>query len=601
MTDNAKLALQDAGKTLADANQTIQQLVEAGGGDDRITMAPRQAKELAQFLRAHCTELERHCEIVRRAASELKVKLLTTRHIELEEALRFVQRAFLQPRSTGGEIQVLEAADWMCVEGFQLFVPESEESPVGPLVAIDSSQSPAVWAPDADLPVPSLFRIEPRKIARGGSDRTLPRFPLICLPGHLVRCPETYPLLSHEVGHAIDNALGVSAQIVEQLPGMTHRNYWQSWMREIFADAVAVTLSGEAFLLALARYLAVLVPFEEISASNRYPGNTLRRALVGACLEYFGTPLSVADLIPVDDDPRFVSMVKELLTEFREQVLPVIARYAFDKNEHWAEERAAVADLAADVASGEPLVGRDQPFRLLPSAIALAQKSNPSLKTYSRFRELHGSVSKRPDWVEGAVKWVFSEEYLPSLRPTLLGADGKFKVPPLLLLVTHQRIAFVGATHWQLSKSMEQAFSERGEKPWAEIHLFFATDELLSQVEYDDPDPRGIRDKSEADFLQILRQGRWAKSWAIYRFNGPPVFASYWDWQARGGRIHVSPALLGTEIGRCPASDHLWHQEVSTDHYQKYVRHLEMLFRPESGTKIVAASEPPPASGRPGA
>ena len=386
---------------------------------------------------------------------------------------------------------------------------------------------------------------------------------------------------------------------MEQLPSSPHRNYWQNWMREIFADAVGVTLSGEAFLLALARYLAVLVPFEQISASNRYPGNTLRRALVGACLNYFDTPLSVADLIPQDDDRRFGKTAKDLLTEFREQVLPLIAEHAFVHNANWVEEHKAVAELAAKVASEETLVWRDQPFRLIPSAIALAQKSSSSLNTYKRFRELHGSVESPPAWVEGPVKWVFSEEYLPSLRPTLLGADGKFKVPPLLLLGTHQRIAFVGATNWQLLKSMEQAFEERGKEPWQEIYLFFATDELLRQVEYDGRDPRRDRDESEAEFLNMLQQGRWAKRWAIYRFHGPPVFASYWDWETRGGRIHVSPALLGTVIGQCPASDHLWHQEFPTDHYKKYVRHLEALIRSESGTKIVKSSEPPPESGRP--
>lgn len=602
MSYKTDLALQDARGTLRDARCVIdEKLTRSDPGQDGVSMAPRQAKELAQFIQAHCSELERYCAKVEAAPTDINVQLLTTRHMELEEALRFIKRAFIQPRSTGDEIQVLLAADWMSVEGFQLFVPDSEESPdsanspVGPLVAIDSSQSPAVWAPDAELPVPSLFRVQPRKIARDNGDaRTLPPFPLICLPGHLVRCPEYYPLLSHEVGHAVDNALGLSARILEALPRGLQMNHWKGWMREILADAVGVTLSGEGFLVALTRYLDVLTPFEEISASNPYPGNTLRRALVGACLRHLSSELSVADLIPPDDDRRFTDTARGLLTEFREQVLPVIAPHTFDKNSNWLQERQTAVSLMGMVASEASPVWPSQPFRLLPSVIALTQKDDPSLKTYARFRDLHKSITNPPDWVDKPSQWVFSEEYLPSLRPTLLGADGKFKVPPLLLLGTHQKIAFVGATNWQLADKMKQAFEARGGKPWDEIHLFFATNELLQQIEYGEKNSQQYRDESEKEFREILQQGQLAKHWSIYRFSGPPVFASYWDWDARGGRIHISPALLGTVIGECPASDHIWHQASPTDQYQKYVKHLETLLNPRSGRTVVMSSESRP-------
>ena len=53
------------------------------------------------------------------------------------------------------------------------------------------------------------------------------------------------------------------------------------------------------------------------------------------------------------------------------------------------------------------------------------------------FQSLQDSIPEKdkPAWVEGTTTWTFKEELLPSLRPTLLGADGKFKVPPLILPV----------------------------------------------------------------------------------------------------------------------------------------------------------------------
>ena len=96
------------------------------------------------------------------------------------------------------------------------------------------------------------------------------------------------------------------------------------------------------------------------------------------------------------------------------------------------------------------------------------------------------------------------------------------------------------------------------------------------------------RDDAREELVGQLSTKGWAQKWAIYEFNGPPVFASYWDWDERGGRIHISPALLGTVIGECPASDHLWCQETATDHYRKYVKHLNRLLNDIPGTSVTS-------------
>jgi hypothetical protein len=183
----------------------------------------------------------------------------------------------------------------------------------------------------------------------------------------------------------------------------------------------------------------------------------------------------------------------------------------------------------------------------------------------------------RPAWVQSKPVWEFRNDLLPTLRPTHLGTDGKFKVPPLTLMATHDAIAFVGATNWQLLSNLQRAFAVRN-REWTELHIFFASRDLLKMVEYGPFDAEKHRDESKDALCEWLSTVNPAARWCIYEFDGPPVFASFWDWSERGGRIHVSPALLQTRIGECPATDHLWLEDRPSDHYEKYVQHLNRLF-----------------------
>ena len=196
------------------ANKTLDATKRLIASLETIALGNRQRLELKQFLKVFCAELENRTERLAESDSDLDLQLLITRQIELEEANQFLERSFVQPRKTGTHIQILEAADWMCVEGYQLLVGNDKKYPVGPIVAIDASQSPAIWGPDADLPIPSLFKTRPKHVSRGES---LGEFPLICLPQHIARTPEFWPLLSHEVGHAVDTALGLTTQICKRI------------------------------------------------------------------------------------------------------------------------------------------------------------------------------------------------------------------------------------------------------------------------------------------------------------------------------------------------------------------------------------------------
>jgi len=589
LSNEIAFALVDADRTIETAMSTVKMLRDKA--DQTISFAERQRNELATFIEVFQKELARFRSSLDQSRSSINLQLLLTRRMELEEVVRYVDRAFIQRRRGGFEVQILEAADWMCVEGFQLFVPEGETQPIGPMVAIDSALSPAVWAPDAKLPIPSLFNVVPKRMDRGES---LPPFPLICLPGHLAQSPEYLPLLSHEVGHAVDYSTKFSETILEEIKAATYLRYWTAWMREIVADSVGITLSGEAFIEALKRYLDQLTPLDEVSTANAYPANLLRLAFAGAMAkQYDPSWVDDAGCIPSDVQVRGLNRTAiALLDEFRSTVLPSIAKNIFKVNTNWKEEGVEVRQLAARLANSDDRTWTLNAFRLTPSAVIIAQRicleNNKSFDTFQCLRDLHKNVPEnmRPKWVQGQTNWTFSEDYLPTLRPTFLGIDGKFKVPPVLLLTTHQKVAFVGATNWQLCSKLAEAFEARNHVPWETLTFFFASDSLLKQVEYGEFDSVKHRDDSRAEIERSLRTKNWAKNWIIYEFNGPPLFASYWDWDVRGGRIHISAALLGTVIGECPATDQIWFQENPTEEYKKYVKHLKALMQIVPGTIV---------------
>ena len=376
MADNLSyeiaLALADAISTMESAMSIVKLLRDKT--DQTISFANRQRDELATFIEVFQKELARFRRSLDESRSSINLQLLLTRRMELEEVVRYIDRAFIQPRRGGYEVQILEAADWMCVEGFQLFVPEGATQPIGPMVAIDSALSPAVWAPDANLPIPSLFKVTPKRMDRG---EALPPFPLICLPGHLAQSPEYLPLLSHEVGHAVDYCKKFSATILEEIKAATYLRYWTAWMREIVADSIGITLSGEAFIEALKRYLDQLTPLDEVSTANAYPANLLRLAFAGAMAKQYDANWRKEDAgcIPDDDQVRGLNRTAiSLLKEFRSIVLPSIAKNIFKANTRWKDEGVEVRQLAERLANSDERTWTLNAFRLTPSAVIIAQR-----------------------------------------------------------------------------------------------------------------------------------------------------------------------------------------------------------------------------------
>jgi len=577
--DNSQLlnlATKNAQETIRRVDRVVDILNDMS--DPMMVMAGRHRSELVQFFVLFRNNLGSTLDDTGlQSDRKLQSQIIGTRTMELELAVRFVERCFLEPRRSGDEARILETVDWLCVEGFHLFVDKDSPALV-PIVAIESSMTPAVWAPNAELPIPSIFRpIAVKQTIQ------VPTLPIICLPGHLVRSPEFYPLLSHEVGHCIDDSQNISETLRSELPTtLETKKYWHAWSRELIADAFGLALSGRAFRIAIEQFLDTLAPIVTISASNPYPPNALRFAFLDELIAKISknqsqkkSALQRSSLVE-----QFGDRGGELMDDFQSSVASALLDVTMKKNKHWLKDEQRVAELATDLELMESNTDRKIPLRLRASVLAQARFAKTISRDFDATQWLNKQKASvaQPDWVASEASWDFRDELLPSLRPTLLGADGKFKVPPLTLMATHDSIAFIGATHWQLLASLKQAAKARNGKAWDELHIFFASRSLLKMVEYGPFDAEKHRDNSKDEILDWLTKESVATRWCIYEFDGPPVFASYWDWAQRGGRVHVSPALLDTRIGECPATDHLWLFDGPSDHYQKYVKHLDRLF-----------------------
>lgn len=607
MNEETLIALDEADATLAFSEDIMAQLTscwQADRGSETscdFTMFPRHAKELHQYLDAHRTKMNKWRDKVKVSvekgeyAPAPSVNLLASYRFDLDAAMRFVNEAFIKPRRSAGAARVLEAADWICVEGFRVFLDHArvpaDQHPVGPIVALDSQRSPAIWRDDAELRIPSLFtEAIPVRNADGDLARMLPAFPVICLPSDLAELPEYYALLSHEVGHAVDNVLELSPAILGELPPSPHLGYWKAWMREIVADSVGIALSGAAFPVALWRFAQRRALDRKLSKSNIYPPTELRLMFLRSALALLGKPNhNEIEGVPSDEVLlNLPDLARQLKADFESSILPVIQRMIFAAVPSWIEDEDSVAETVKLLRGNRKPEVSKLMFRLIPSAFTLAVREDGDSRVRARFKSWHGEYRKqaKPDWIGQQSNWTFTEDDLPSLRATLLSPDGITKYPPVSLLVLHRRISFLGATNKWLMDKMQEAMLVRKGDPWERIDIFFASDAMLRMVERYDKTGHRLdcqvliqeRDQQIKCLAAYFRaNSAMIQSWTFRMFEGPPLFASFWDWEERGGRIHVSSQLLGIDIGQCPSTDHIWLRDEPTSTYQAYLRHLGIL------------------------
>ncbi len=579
MNNSIHPGLQHAQGTVTRAREILAHLT-AGEGIRDISVHPRIAEQLTQYLEGHISELESTLAMEKQSPSPLNRNITIARQEAVSKAVEFVEQSFLAPRRGQQNSWILEAADRICMSGFRKFIPDDHtQSPSGPLVAIENSLSPAVWSPDAELPIPSLFDLTPNRIVRSTQSNLnglpdLPNFPLVCLPSDLLKQPGYLALLNHEIGHAVDAYLDLTGNFITKIKGTEHEEFWHTWARELVADAVGIALSGPGFLLAFSSYARTREISDEISSSHGYPGLNLRlwfqhRMLESISPEYKNTWPPLQSLVSkLRDRPFGSSIAQHLQDEFDESIcLELMSSIGKD----FDQVQASWGMLDEFRTSGQTSWNEECPMHLLPSALMDLQVTDTE-KAMNLLKQILGpNAENRPEWTGQQI-------YQPSLRPTFLEGEQRIKVPPENLLIYYDHISFIGATNGQLFEKLQKALELRRKKPWSQIEIFFGDDSLLGLVERNDiEDTIRERDEAMGQLTAYLQTGCVTEKWCLYSFRGTAVFSSYWDWNHPGGRIHVSAQLMGTNIRSCPSVDYVWNDHLPTRAYQQLREHLTQL------------------------
>ena len=174
------------------------------------------------------------------------------------------------------------------------------------------------------------------------------------------------------------------------------------------------------------------------------------------------------------------------------------------------------------------------------------------------------------------------------IKPTELAEDEttgmKSKVPPTDLIQRHVSIAFVGVNHDRLAQVFSRVIDQEESLRWERVYILFLADSCIESLhaatEGDDSSVEDmIRKKNKSRIqLEAVLSGR-VNDLRFYEYNQPFFCGSFWDWNDRGGFIHVSPLVWGCSPKRCPAINYIWHERLPSADYQSYRDGLNGLLK----------------------
>jgi hypothetical protein len=300
----------------------------------------------------------------------------------------------LAARRRPGGAPCLDAADLAAAEGWDLCMSQARNWSVldadvlraPPLVCAEPYPEPLAFGRRALLGV----------ICDAGwrfHDLRLP-LPLVLLPADQAECIWMLPALGHEVGHDVDQDLGLTEEIVAALAGSAlapeRRALWQRWAAEALADAFGLLLCNAGFVEALAALLLVMVPgsrYRALDPTAAHPHPRIRLLLVGAMLRRLGVPAladraaaleSAVQALPAPEDVApFLDDVSAVAALILGRELRALGGHALGEiNPELAADVQRTELLAAFLASGRLRPSPDRPsrfpVRLVPAAAGLA-------------------------------------------------------------------------------------------------------------------------------------------------------------------------------------------------------------------------------------
>ena len=479
--------------------------------------------------------------------------------------------------------------------------------PPPPVTFAEAIASPVVYQRESKVRAPGLA---------ASAILELP-LPVVVYPPHQLQCLWLYSTLYHELGHNFDRALGLTEQLDAALvarlieSGSERSDDWRSWLREMLADAIGVGLGGEGFAYTLAEMLRSLSLLDR-PTGGAHPPAIVRLELVASMLEALAgfeadasasigkaiaalrsvkmTALTkLADPTPLE---KHLNEAARVATWLVTSPLPALGGHALrdilpDVTTYSKAAHEFAELLRLDGKATPEVMKPEMSWRLLPVAAQLAVRALPqptpdALDALQTAADRCRKSMEAPGWVVSPERWRTLEVLIPQLDRSIYEEERTgYKRPPLELLRVHSRIAFVGATNDVLAARFEPALAARNGRRWTRIEIFFLDDAELAALAAGEGKPVEelveAKSKALAQLSALLPQV--AESWVIYMYARAYYFASYWDHEQSGGRIHVSPFIWGQPVKKCPGLDYFWHTDrvEPTREYQAYSNGLGQL------------------------
>jgi hypothetical protein len=282
------------------------------------------------------------------------------------------------------------------------------------LGAIEEEQfreAPLVYLEAVDGPATAGRRDGAKAIGsalRRWRDMKLP-LPIVLLPVDYRFVVWSYTAIHHEVGHNLDQDLGLLPGLRSLLPETVPADqepHWRRWSGEILADAIGVTLGGVGFALSLATIGVLLGPasqYRELDPETVHPPLALRVKLLtemlrgAAVAEFEPYAAALPGAAGGTPDPDWLApftphaaAVADLF--LNRKVAALRDHRVLDLNAKLQADHALAAGLASFFLTGKKRPPpATMPARLVPSAAQIALWQADPLDG-DRLREIHGQA-----------------------------------------------------------------------------------------------------------------------------------------------------------------------------------------------------------------
>lgn len=379
--------------------------------------------------------------------------------------------------------------------------------------------------------------------------------PVVVCPGSILEEPWAWATLYHELGHHLDaareDAESVRARLFDE-EQQGELGSWPDWVHESIADLYAGLLGGQGAVDCLTSLLA-----DKPYSSATHPAGTDRVTVLQAAWGSLRVGTMPAGNKATDQ----------------------VARALAERFRPWQSLLQQEPD---------PVDGELTAARLMPGQLHRWRATGQAPEA------LRGSCSaafahlKRPEWSASEAQLTTLSLAMRHLVETRVqpGAE-PWKLPPVDLLVPHETISLVGATHGQLLDPLREAMARRNGRPFALIELFALDDQALRKLTLGGRTGEALVAERTQSLLAIktylLECGVPHRQ---YLYAEPYLFASYWDVEdnehrpttAPPAHIHVSSALWGTDLRIAPGNDYeAAAGELLPMRMRRYVEALEQL------------------------